>query len=209
MLREVSGAPAVGFGGLAGHAEISDQGLASGQLPFVFGKAQRLAGGVQAQRIPAIGRLQLRVPPLGEPQLRGPSGALLQMKIPAEAVPLERGVEGVFDAIRGKHERPYIRRQLRAQLGQIRHLNRPSVQGVGKQQDLEVRVLRVFIKPRLGDRLRGIGFDVNGKMVHNVLLRKGTPCGVPDSRGDQTPMIGAPGLIGCPVMGSIAGAACG
>ena len=93
MLREVSGAPAVGFGGLAGHTEIPDQGLAGGQLPFVFGKAQRLAGGVQAQRIPAIGRLQLRVPPLGKPQLRRPTGTLFQMEIPAEAVPLERGVE--------------------------------------------------------------------------------------------------------------------
>ena len=64
VLGQVAAPLAVGLGGLAGDAEITDEGLAGVELLFVLGEPQSLACGVQARRVATVEAMEHGAAPL-------------------------------------------------------------------------------------------------------------------------------------------------
>ena len=156
VLRQIAMPPAIRLCGGAGDAEIPDERLAHGELLLLCWQTQCLAGGVQARRVAAVEAVQHRVPPLVYRQ---------QMSVELrEAVPLERGVIGVFDVIRAFYclVEP-VRENLT--LRQVYNLHRAIIDAVCEQKNLKVRALHILVGPRLSDWDAAEGFKVDAEVV--------------------------------------------
>ena len=127
-----------------------------------------------------------------------------RLKVPTDAVPFKGSVIGVLLYIWIEQHLHELIIKRSARLRHVDHDWRLPVEGVTEKQDLEVRVLRVFVQSGLCDRLRTVSLNINRKMMHGVLLDGGGQM-VPSN---QTPMTGMPVGMGCPVMGST-GYCCG
>ena len=195
MLRQISCSTAVGLGGLAGGAEILDQRFTGRELLLVRRQAERLTNGVQSGRISAVLALQHRAAPLREPGGRPFS---IRFEVLADTIPFKGGVVGVLLYVRIEQHLHELIIKRSARLRHVGHDRRLTIEGVAEEQDLEVRVLRVFIQSGLCDRLRAVGFDINRKVMHGVLLDGGGQM----APSYQTPMTGMPVGMGCPVTGS-------
>ena len=91
MLGQVAAPLAIGLGGLAGDAEITDEGLAGIELLLVLGEPQGLAGGVQTCRVAAVEAMKHGAAPLVWRQ-----GA----HVLGQTAPFKGGVVGVLDVLR-------------------------------------------------------------------------------------------------------------
>ena len=173
MMREIPHTASVGLCGSAGHAEVADEGFPHRHLLTVLRKTQGPSDGVQTCGIAGVHPMEHGAAPLRKPGRSRKSRITLilrQMKVAAEAVPLEGGVVGVFDAILIEHPTEHFLRQVCVWLRHIYDLNGGTVQTVSEQQDLKYRTLRVFVEARFTDVHIAEGLDINEEMMKHCLL---------------------------------------
>ena len=150
ILRAVAGPPPVGLGGLAGHGEVAEQSHTFLQL-FPL-DVQHLAHPVQGE---------------GKGQHRGLDGGTLPghrgelpPQVAGDTRPLERGVES---RLGDGHILQCFQHPVRELLpaGQIDHLGRFIVKGIGKEEDLKQRGICVGVDSALRKVHIRKGLDVD------------------------------------------------
>ena len=161
MPRQVAGAASVGLCGLAGLAEIFDEGFALFHLERVLRLLQGRAEGAQLGGQSAVQRVHHAALPLLEP---------LDALFPAQAHCLRQAppfkgciVRPLGVAVIQQPLQLFPQKMLRVRpAGQVHHLGRVRVLvDVAQQQDLERRVLRVPVGTHGFDVLRRVGLDIH------------------------------------------------
>ena len=151
MLRKVPGTAPVALGRGTGDAEVSDKGFAHSHLLLLLWQSQRLSCGVQTGGESAVQTVKHRVAPLVYRQCNA--------EILRQAVPLERGVVGVFD-VRGIADGGFhpVRQHLAA--GKVYNFYRSAIYAVCAQQNLEIRALDILVQPCFSEVHAAVCFKV-------------------------------------------------
>ena len=139
-MRIIARPATVGLRGLAGDAEITDQGLAGVQLLLVLRDAQRPPCGLQARRIATVEAVKHCVTPL--------RGRQLLPHVTAQAAPFKGRIVGVFQ-IFGSGQRGQNIRRDRLTLRHVDYLYRATVKAVGEEQNFKVRATDISLRTRL------------------------------------------------------------
>ena len=82
-----------------------------------------------------------------------------------QAVPLEGGIVGVLDDIRGEQRDLHVQRDLFS-LRQIYDFRIFAIETIGKQQYFEITGLHISVQSGILDVHAGICLDVDGHMPH-------------------------------------------
>ena len=82
-------------------------------------------------------------------------------QVPGKTHPLELGVEGPLGNSRVDQRGQRIGRDALTG-GEIHHLDGATVHGIAEQQHFKLRRLAVAVHAALGQRLRGVGFNIDG-----------------------------------------------
>lgn len=158
VLRQITSATAVCFGGSTGLTEVADQLLAFAQLLLI--QRQRRAHTHQGQRQAEVCRPDHGAAPL----CRIEELVVRHSQIPGQAHALKVGVESPLDnALIRKRREDFLRDTLAA--GQIDHLHRIVVHRIAKQQNLKIRRFTVAVDRRFIQVNTGIGFYIKADVV--------------------------------------------
>ena len=153
ILRAVASSAAVALGRSARRAEILDEFLTLGQLLLV--EVQNRADTLQRKRQSHVRRPHHRA----SPGRRVEVFARRHSEMPGKTDPLKVGVEGKLQHVLIGKRGGNVCRYFFAEC-QIDHMDFAAVNGITEEQNLEVRVFRVFVDTALAEVGAAVCFDI-------------------------------------------------